>query len=128
MGRRLNSAATYGLDRLGNAWGDRLVFVRFARRLAGAVWLSSLVVAGAIVAAQALFWLKTGTWPRWTIASGLSALCLEPVSSSWRKVQDAWKWALGAPLSTSVVLGGALVGNLIWQPARILRRLRRASI
>jgi hypothetical protein len=104
------------------------VFVKLARWLARAVWFASLIIALAIVSAQALFWLKTGTWPKWTALSGFSAINLTPFILSWHELQRAWTFFLGLPLSIAMILTGAVLGNLIWQPVKAIRRVIRAAV
>lgn len=86
--------------------------------------LFTFVVAGIGVAAHALLWIKTGTWPATFVLGEPLGETLQDIgvalpSSSWVILQTFLSWMLDQPTWMIAFLGGVSLGLLLatWSDA-----------
>jgi hypothetical protein len=101
--------------------------LNLARSVAGWIWIVS--VAGALVEllSEAVYWLKTATWPGWTAADALKLAELNQPETSWLGAKKLLQFCLATPLSVSVLLAGAILGNIVWRFSLFLIGGRNAA-
>ena len=98
----------------------RAAVLGLARTLAGVIWIGSALVAGGVISAQSLHWLRAASWPAWTLIDGLEFARLPTPTSNWLGVEKILSWLLTFPLSLALLLSGFALAVAVVSIGRIL--------
>lgn len=73
------------------------------------VWVSVPAVLGA----QLIIWLKSGSWPAWTFGDGWALIGVARPVTEWSDIQQICDWVWSWPLCLGVFVSVAILAALI---------------